>query len=309
MTAPAVASGTEGNPTAGSATPSAAQAPASSVPSPAQPQQAPSSEGSPPHPLEPSEKAQPDDAPTGESAKHWNRIAAARQEDLNKYAPLSTAMDTLGGAQNIVGHLERFNRIMAEPELAKAVLEYESSGKLPTVGSGGEDDSDEYLSEEEKRMNALEQDQTKLRRDLLDRDARDVRTDLTKTFVDVIRDLHLTPEQQAAVLPKLEITVRQAMTTPQGVEMLNNLKGNRNSIEVMVIGQLSGEEREEAYLRKRDARQAARTEEQQAYATDAPATVQTGGQERPAAGLVVVDSVRAAYRELGLDPTKPLLGQ
>lgn len=309
MSAPATDPGTEGAPAAGSNSDPTAQGSPSSGTGTAQPGgTVPSSEGSSnPSKLSENEQRGADD-PHGESAKHWNRIANAKDQKLKEYAGLEVAMEKLGGAAGIMGHLERFSQLMANEQFASMANEFQRTGtfKLP---AGYEAPEEEYLSEEEKKLQGLESKISGMEQTMLDRDAANARGALTKAFVSAIQGLHLTTDQQELLLPKLEAQVRSWTTSAAGVKALADLSNNENSVKVMVMGQLSETEQEEAIMRRRDARNAARTEERSAFATDARAEVQTGGQEHPAEGLAVVESIRGAYRELGLDPTKSLLNQ
>ena len=252
-----------------------------------------------------------------DAVKHWQKVASGHAATVAKTKPLMASVARFG-PENIVAYLDQLERFVGDPEGLRIMQQFQETGAVQVRASSQQQpngnieplDDDEYLSDEEKEINSLKQRLDLYERRTLQKSASSARNELSKSFLTVFQSLGLTEDEVGDILPKIEANIAQYERTEAGVDVLEKMVGDSNSIELLVAGQLTPEKRREVYFKAHQASLAERNDVQQGYATDALPTVQTGSsREKPTAGQTAVDAARQAFAELGMDPTKPLIGQ
>jgi hypothetical protein len=198
--------------------------------------------------------------------KDLQRNFSRQQAKLKSFEALDPIEQQLGGGTGILNVLRRFDRLLSNPAMEKAILHFEQSGSLPTEARGYEE-MDEEKDPRDEKIEFLESRLARIEGRVTERGVSAHLDRLKQEFPDDINDL----------IPALEEKLRDLRGSASGQEILNNL--NYDTLYNMAVVSLYGDPQKRAQRAARDhskllALKKART-------TDSPTVGATTGRESP----------------------------
>jgi hypothetical protein len=248
------------------------------------------------------EKARQDpDWAISELRKHQGRADRAESENRELLKDLGGSDGEVlqwvkaAGHQTVAKAIGTYAALRQNEHLGPVFAQYETTGELPSRApgnSGGDAVEEEYLTQEEKRINALEAKNQALEGRLNALTQSSGTAALQGHLEKVAQDYHLTPEEFAKVKTGLSSQVKQWGVTEPGRQLLQQLQDpdSYDSVEAVAL----------KYIPKQALRELGRREELreqqrlQGFETDGPSKSATTGTEPPPEIKTAQDAIKFA---------------
>jgi hypothetical protein len=223
----------------------------------------------------------------------------------SKFKELEPVVNALGGSEEVMGHLRRWNAALSNAEMQEIITKFEQTGSLPPglrksiADSDGADDpdmDDPWTKELRERDNLLQALQSEVRSLRSERGVEKVRG-----FFDKFGDeYNLSDEMKQDLGDEMSKLADGWAKDPNGLNVLKSM--NYETFASLALGKLGKDRLREAMLRGGDSA----ADQRASAATDGPGGVRTSAKGGEPAELSPVDAFKQACREFGWDPNKPL---
>lgn len=221
------------------------------------------------------------------------------KQQLRTVESLLPVVESLGGTDEVIKHLERLGRVVGDPKMGPLLQQFETTGDVRL----GSEESDEYIDPLEKEMRneiaALKGELQNIRGSTLRQDGALAQQKLKGHFKSVLDAFPFNEEEVSKITEGVESHIEQWSKTEQGVRALESL--NEKTVRTLVIGMLDNDEWSNVIRRKDQNRH----EEKKRMATDAPASTATNKAQTVV--KTAEDAFREACKELGMDAEKRLI--
>lgn len=233
-----------------------------------------------------------------EQAQNWQKKFSRKNSEYDKVKDLTalqTYADQVGGAETLKAHLDLYDRVLQDPAGKAAIESFARTGQL-TTATREDNEEDEWMDPEQKRLDALEHDNATMRSRLASLDMGQIEGRMKGSFDSVFKEF---PGLQGELLEKVNKgcmgDIKQFGTTESGRDSLRTM--NEAGARAMMLRHLTPDELREVFSNERQLH----TEEKQGFATHEASSVSStgGGGELAEAGMAAYLS---ACREHGVDP-------
>lgn len=213
------------------------------------------------------------------------------QQRAKKLAALEPFADAVGGADGIVSLLNRYSQATSHPVMQQTLDRFFQTGEVP-----GSNPYLQPVQEDDPLSAEVRQLKGEVQRLKGERGVETAQSYVQRLFT----EFPLTDEIKARVAEHVDRNVRQWSNRPDGVEVLRNL--NYDTFKSIALAAMTPDDFVEIGTRAAASRQ----QQRQQAATDGPSRVATGTRVVQKQ-LSAADSFKEAFRQLGVDPHRPLM--
>lgn len=221
------------------------------------------------------------------------------KQQLTQVESLLPIVDQLGGAQNVIEHLETLGKMIGDPNLGPMIRQFQQTGTVQMDSTDPDAYVDPVEAELRKEIQDLKGEIQGLRGDTFKQSSTLAKQHIQKNFETVLKELPLSEEQLAKVNAEAQKTIHQWSSTPEGVRALENL--DERSVRTLIRGALDDNDWIDV-VRRMDA---SRHEGKKGRATDALSSTATARAQTVA--KTAQEACREAFRQFGVDPNGRLM--
>ncbi len=230
-----------------------------------------------------------------------DRIEAESRGRAEKFRTLEPWVDQLGGANAVLGHLQRLGQLQGHPKMREMIEQFERTGSVPVTGAtdSSSDADSPYLDPVERKLREVEGEMLRLREQLSRSESRQsqegLKAHLSRLFSE---HPYLTDDEKVRIASQVENQVRQWDQTEEGRKLIGQITyDSLKYVAAPVLLENLESIGERAYQRKMTQKRAASTE--------AVAPVQPNGREVSPKAQGSLDAIREFMRQNNLTELVP----